>query len=62
MSVMTTDDSVFGEIKCIRMPGKLGRRGQHRGFAFVEFVTKDDAKVLTSLFDVYPLEFRFNLA
>jgi len=34
---------VFGELKLVRIPKKVG--GQHRGFAFVDFVTKNDAKV-----------------
>ena len=35
----------FGEIKMIRLPKKTGgSRGAHRGFAFVEFVTKEDAR------------------
>ncbi|EDV21567.1 uncharacterized protein TRIADDRAFT_59687 [Trichoplax adhaerens] len=36
--------SVFGEIKCIRIPRKYGQRKQHRGFTFIEFITKADAK------------------
>jgi len=34
--------SVFGELKSVRVPKKL--RGTHRGFGFVDFMTKDDAK------------------
>ncbi|XP_067929070.1 probable RNA-binding protein 19 isoform X2 [Watersipora subatra] len=33
---------VFGELKLVRLPKKVG--GQHRGFAFVDFITKNDAK------------------
>eukprot|EP01125_Pyxidicula_operculata_P018401 TRINITY_DN6534_c0_g5_i1.p1 TRINITY_DN6534_c0_g5~~TRINITY_DN6534_c0_g5_i1.p1 ORF type:complete len:926 (-),score=321.38 TRINITY_DN6534_c0_g5_i1:282-3059(-) len=35
--------SPFGEIKSLRIPLKQGGRG-HRGFAFIEFVTKEEAK------------------
>ncbi|CAH3173590.1 unnamed protein product [Porites evermanni] len=34
----------FGEIKTIRLPQKLSGSGTHRGFAFVDFLTKQDAK------------------
>ncbi|CAH3029352.1 unnamed protein product, partial [Porites evermanni] len=34
----------FGEIKTLRLPQKLSGSGTHRGFAFVEFLTKQDAK------------------
>ena len=34
--------SVFGALKPIRVPKKL--RGTHRGFGFVDFLTKGDAK------------------
>ncbi|XP_076818672.1 putative RNA-binding protein 19 [Clavelina lepadiformis] len=38
----------FGELKSVRLPKKLsadlGQSGHHRGFAFVDFVTKQDAK------------------
>ena len=38
----------FGELKTVRLPKKLtatlGQTGDHRGFAFVDFVTKEDAK------------------
>ena len=37
--------STFGEIKTLRLPQKLSRAGTHRGFAFVDFLTKQDAKV-----------------
>jgi len=32
----------FGEVKSVRMPKKIN--GQHRGFAFVEFVSTEEAK------------------
>lgn len=37
---------VFGDIKAVRLPRKVGASGgeQHRGFGFVDFVTKSDAK------------------
>lgn len=35
----------FGEIKALRLPKKMVGTGPHRGFAFVEFCTKHDAKV-----------------
>ncbi|CAL1543363.1 unnamed protein product [Lymnaea stagnalis] len=35
---------VFGELKFVRLPKKLGGTGPHRGFAFVDFVTKQDAQ------------------
>jgi len=34
----------FGEIKTLRLPQKLSGTGTHRGFAFVDFLTKQDAK------------------
>ncbi|XP_054272125.1 probable RNA-binding protein 19 [Macrosteles quadrilineatus] len=34
----------FGEIKSLRLPKKMVGTGSHRGFAFVEFHTKHDAK------------------
>ena len=37
--------STFGEIKTLRLPQKLSGAGTHRGFAFVDFLTKQDAKV-----------------
>jgi len=35
---------VFGELKFVRLPKKLHGTGPHRGFAFVDFQTKSDAK------------------
>ena len=35
---------VFGELKFVRMPKKIDDE-HHRGFAFVDFVSKNDAKV-----------------
>jgi len=36
--------SAFGEIKSLRLPKKMSGTGSHRGFAFVDFLTKQDAK------------------
>uniref|UniRef100_UPI00398EA1C6 probable RNA-binding protein 19 isoform X2 n=1 Tax=Pristiophorus japonicus TaxID=55135 RepID=UPI00398EA1C6 len=36
--------STFGEIKTVRLPKKMGGTGAHRGFGFVDFLTKQDAK------------------
>ncbi|KAI0235220.1 putative RNA-binding protein 19 [Lamellibrachia satsuma] len=35
---------VFGEIKSLRIPKKMSGTGSHRGFGFVDFLTKQDAK------------------
>lgn len=35
---------VFGELKFVRLPKKLGGTGSHRGFGFVDFLTRQDAK------------------
>ena len=36
---------VFGELKSVRLPKKMSGTGSHRGFGFVDFLTKQDAKV-----------------
>ncbi|MEJ1282002.1 RNA binding motif protein 19 [Cricetulus griseus] len=36
--------STFGELKTVRLPKKMTGTGAHRGFGFVDFVTKQDAK------------------
>uniref|UniRef100_A0A8C5P7G9 Probable RNA-binding protein 19 n=1 Tax=Leptobrachium leishanense TaxID=445787 RepID=A0A8C5P7G9_9ANUR len=36
--------STFGELKTVRLPKKMAGTGNHRGFGFVDFVTKQDAK------------------
>jgi len=35
---------VFGELKSVRVPKKVGGKDSHRGFGFVDFLTKEDAK------------------
>ena len=44
--------STFGEIKTLRLPQKMSGTGSHRGFAFVDFLTKQDAKVSRSIYSV----------
>ncbi|XP_047110139.1 probable RNA-binding protein 19 [Schistocerca piceifrons] len=34
----------FGELKAVRLPKKMVGTGQHRGFAFIDYHTKHDAK------------------
>lgn len=34
----------FGELKSVRLPKKAVGKGKHRGFAFVEFLSKENAK------------------
>ncbi|KAJ8285605.1 hypothetical protein GJAV_G00028760 [Gymnothorax javanicus] len=36
--------STFGELKTVRLPRKVSGMGSHRGFGFVDFLTKQDAK------------------
>ncbi|KAK0399806.1 hypothetical protein QR680_003224 [Steinernema hermaphroditum] len=36
--------SAFGELKSVRLPKRVGSGGSHRGFGFVDFMTKGDAK------------------
>ncbi|XP_003461409.1 probable RNA-binding protein 19 isoform X1 [Cavia porcellus] len=36
--------STFGELKTVRLPKKMAGTGRHRGFGFVDFFTKQDAK------------------
>lgn len=37
--------ATFGELKTVRLPKKISGTGAHRGFAFIDFLTKQDAKV-----------------
>jgi RNA recognition motif-containing protein len=39
-------DRTFGELKALRLPKKMVGTGSHRGFAFVDYYTKHDAKVM----------------
>lgn len=41
--------STFGELKTVRLPKKAAGSGNHRGFGFVDFLTKQDAKVCVIL-------------
>ncbi|XP_077417240.1 putative RNA-binding protein 19 [Vanacampus margaritifer] len=34
----------FGELKTVRLPKKAAGTGSHRGFGFIDFITKQDAK------------------
>lgn len=34
----------FGELKTVRLPQKFTTQGKHRGFGFVEFLTREDAR------------------
>lgn len=34
----------FGELKTVRLPKKAAGTGNHRGFGFIDFLTKQDAK------------------
>lgn len=36
--------SVFGTLRDVRLPRKMAGTGRHRGFAFVDFTVKNDAK------------------
>ena len=47
--------SVFGELNFCRLPKKMSGSGSHRGFGFVEFLTKDDAKVTSPIRFIDPI-------
>ena len=34
----------FGQLKTVRLPKKMAAMGRHRGFGFVEFMTREDAR------------------
>lgn len=42
----------FGELKAVRLPKKMAGNESHRGFAFIDFITKQDAKVEFTLVTV----------
>ena len=44
-TVFCNFDRTFGELKALRLPKKMVGTGSHRGFAFVDYYTKQDAKV-----------------
>ncbi|CAJ0934786.1 unnamed protein product [Ranitomeya imitator] len=44
--------STFGELKTVRLPKKMAGTGAHRGFGFVDFVTKQDAKLVMPWQDI----------
>jgi hypothetical protein len=44
-TVFCNVDRTFGELKALRLPKKMVGTGMHRGFAFVDYYTKQDAKV-----------------
>lgn len=45
--------STFGELKTVRLPKKATGAGSHRGFGFIDFITKQDAKVCFLAFMKY---------
>lgn len=40
----------YGQLKNVRLPKKMAGTGKHRGFGFVEYHTKKDAKVRDEIF------------
>ena len=54
--------STFGEIKTLRLPQKLSGTGTHRGFAFVDFLTKQDAKVSSTRYLVNYVRMQYTMA
>ena len=51
--------SAFGELKIVRLPKKIVGTGPHRGFGFVDFVSRHDAKVSYYLLKIAVLEESF---
>lgn len=51
---------VFGELKFVRMPKKIDDE-HHRGFGFVDFVSKNDAKVSSINHSIATFIHRFDL-
>jgi len=50
----------FGELKSVRLPKKMN--GEHRGFAFIEFVSVEEAKnAYSSLFNTHLYGRKLNL-
>jgi multiple RNA-binding domain-containing protein 1 len=43
---------VFGELKFVRMPKKIDDE-HHRGFGFVDFISKNDAKVRLKILEIF---------
>lgn len=46
---------MFGELKFVRLPKKMGGTGSHRGFGFVDFLTRQDAKVCTVSYSMFSI-------
>ena len=48
--VLYLNSRPFGELKAVRLPKKIAGSESHRGFAFIDFITKQDAKVVSFLY------------
>lgn len=53
--------STFGELKTVRLPKKAAGSGNHRGFGFIDFLTKQDAKVCAVILQVNILFLRVTI-
>ncbi len=51
---------VFGELKFVRMPKKIDDE-HHRGFGFVDFLSKNDAKVRSEKSSLFIVVKQINL-